>query len=344
MGDIKPEETHIRHCMLYEFHKGNNATTATKNICDTYPDALDVRKCQHWFAKFRSGDFELSDDQRSGRPVELDNDLLRSAVEMDPRQTIEELSETLNSSWSTVQEHLKQIGKVNRVGVWVPHQLSAENKAQRSTICNFLLSKQEKEPFIHRIVTGDEKWVLYENPKRKNQWLSPGQKPVSTPKPGLHPKKVLLCVWWNSTGIVHFEILEQGQTVTADLYCQQLERLNQALIVKHPALVNRKGVILQHDNARPHSAKQTQQKIRDLGWELLPHPPYSPDISPSDYCLFRSMQHFLSGKTFRNIDGIKTGLLEFFASKPTSFYKEAIENLVSRWSVVIDNDGDYIID
>ncbi|EFN61376.1 hypothetical protein EAG_01364, partial [Camponotus floridanus] len=60
------EEVHIRHCMLFEFHKGSNATVATKNICDVYPNALDVRKCQRWFSKFKSGNFDLSDSYRSG--------------------------------------------------------------------------------------------------------------------------------------------------------------------------------------------------------------------------------------------------------------------------------------
>ncbi len=192
-------------------------------------------------------------------------------VESDPRQTIEQLAEKLNSSWSCVQEHLQQIGKVNRQGVWVSHELSKENRSQGTAICNSLITRQEREPFLHRIVTGDEKWVLYVNAKRKHQWLSPGQTPVPTAKPGLHPQKVL-CVWWDCIGIIHFEVLEMDQTITADLYCQQLDRLHQALIEKRPALVNRKGVILQHDNAKPHTARITQQKIRDLGREVLLHP------------------------------------------------------------------------
>ena len=61
-----------------------------------------------------------------------------------------------------------------------------------------------------------------------------GSLPVqrSTPKPGLHPKKTLLCVWWGIRGIVHFELLKYGQTVNADLYCEQLNQVNRALIAK----------------------------------------------------------------------------------------------------------------
>jgi histone-lysine N-methyltransferase SETMAR len=60
--------------------------------------------------------------------------------------------------------------------------------------------------------------------------------------------------------------------------------------------VNRNRVILQQDNARPHTAKKTLQKIEELeGLVLLPHPAFSPDLEPSDYYLLNSMAKFLRG-------------------------------------------------
>ncbi|CAK9820120.1 Histone-lysine N-methyltransferase SETMAR [Anthophora quadrimaculata] len=315
MASQIPKE-HIRHCMLFEFRKGSNATVAIKNICDVYPR----------------------------RPTTLDNDMLRAEVEANPCQTIEELSNTLNQPWSTIQEHLQQIGKISRAGVWVPHNLSEENKANRSITCNVLLQRHHTEPFSDRLITVDEKWVLYNNPKRERQWLSPNESPRSTAKPGLHPKKALLCVWWSIHGIVHFVVLKPVQTVNADLYCEQLDRVNQSLIEKYPAIVNRKGVILQYDNARPHCARRTLEKINELGSEVLPHPPYSPDIASSDFHLFRSLQHSLSGKKFENLDDIKNAISRYFTQKPIDFYQSGIENLHTRWQKVVDNEGDLIID
>jgi len=243
-----------------------------------------------------------------------------------------------------VINHLHEIGKVSRAGIWVPHQLSPENLLQRVSICTSLLTREEVDPFMKRIVTGDEKWVLYINVERKNQWLSPGQKATPTPKPGLHPKKVLLCVWWDREGVVYFELLDMNQTITAEVYCQQLDKLKSALAIKRPALTNRKGVILQQDNARPHTAKDTRKKLKEFGWEILPHPPYSPDIAPSDYYLFRSLQHFTKGKNYETKEEIQTDMTDFFNDKSKEFYREGIERLPERWSKVIDNDGQYIID
>jgi histone-lysine N-methyltransferase SETMAR len=74
--------------MLYEFRQGKNAKKATEAICSVYDvDALNIRVSQKWFAKFRSGDFDLEDKERSGRPQELETDNLEELLEEDPRQS-----------------------------------------------------------------------------------------------------------------------------------------------------------------------------------------------------------------------------------------------------------------
>ncbi|KAJ0184087.1 hypothetical protein K1T71_000510 [Dendrolimus kikuchii] len=70
-------------------------------------------------------------------------------------------------------------------------------------------------------------------------------------------------------------------------------RLKQKVERKRPELINRRGVVFHHDNARPHTSLVTQQKSREFGWEVLMHPSYSPDLAPSDFHLFRSLQNFL---------------------------------------------------
>ena len=75
------------------------------------------------------------------------------------------------------------------------------------------------------------------------------------PKQDLHPCKVLLSVWWDIRWIILLELLPRNQTINADVYRQQLARLRNALLKKRPALVNRKGVLIHGDNARPHTAR-----------------------------------------------------------------------------------------
>ena len=80
--------------------------------------------------------------------------------------------------------------------------------------------------------------------------------------------------------------------------------------------INQLKVCAFKDKAKPHTARQAKEKVKELdAIELLPHPAYSPDLSLSDYLLFHSMAHFLSGRNFNNLNDVETGCRNFFASK-----------------------------
>lgn len=140
----------------------------------------------------------------------------------------------------------------------------------------------------------------------------------------------------------YFELLPQNQTINTAVYCHQLDKLNEAINEKRPELADRKGVVFHHDNARPHTSLVTRQKLLELGWDLMDHPPYSPDLAPSDYHLFRSLQNSLNGKQFNSDNGVKQHLLQFFADKGQKFFERGIMMLPERWQKVIEKNGQYI--
>ena len=164
----------------------------------------------------------------------------------------------------------------------------------------------------------------------------------TTSKAGIRRKKILLSVWWDYEGIVYFELLPSNRTINSVVYIEQLTKLNNAVEEKRPELTNRKGVVFHHDDARPHTSLVTRQKLLELGWDVLPHPPYSPDLAPSDYFLFRSLQNSSNGKNFNNDDDIKSYLIQFYANKNQKFYERGIMMLPERWQKVIDQNGQRI--
>ena len=97
----------------------------------------------------------------------------------------------------------------------------------RLDVCMDLLTSHRNDEWLRNLITGDEKWVLYINHTRNHQWLSVGQTGTVRPKHDLHPKKVMLSVWWGVKGIIYWELLPDGCIVTIDLYCQQLDRVVQ---------------------------------------------------------------------------------------------------------------------
>ena len=126
------------------------------------------------------------------------------------------------------------------------------------------------------------------------------------------------------------------------IYIEQLTKLNNAVEEKRPELKNRKGVVFHHDDARPRASLVTRQKLLELGWDVLPHPPYSPDLAPSDYFSFRSLQNSLNGKNFNNDDDIKSYWFSFLLIKTTSFMNVGLWCLPERWQKVIDQNEQHI--
>ncbi|KOC61284.1 Histone-lysine N-methyltransferase SETMAR [Habropoda laboriosa] len=91
--------------------------------------------------------------------------------------------------------------------------------------------------------------------------------------------------------------------------------MHKKLFVKQASLVNRKGPILLRDNARPHVSQFTIRKIHELGYETLKHPPYSPDLSPTDYHFCKHFGNFLRENIFRNKEDAVTTFVEFISSR-----------------------------
>ncbi|KAL6417144.1 hypothetical protein ACFW04_014656 [Cataglyphis niger] len=127
-------------------------------------------------------------------------------MEQNPRQSTKDIAGRLNTSQSTVCRHLEKLGKVNRM-----------------SIATSLLSRVKIEPFLDRIITGDKKWVIYDNMSVKDN-------------------------------IIYHEFLKSNLMITADTYVQQLQRVKEKLYEKHPALVNRKNIILLHDKVTTYTS------------------------------------------------------------------------------------------
>ena len=153
--------------------------------------------------------------------------------------------------------------------------------------CEMLLARHKQKGFLHRVVTGDEKWIHYDNPKKKS-WGPPAHASTSTAKPNIHGKKLMLCIWWNQLGVVYYKLLKPNETITGAVYRIQLMRLSRALKEKRAHYYSRQRV--------------DKTYLETLNWEVLPHPAYSPDIAPSDYYLFRSIAHGLFEQHFTSYE------------------------------------------
>ncbi|GFW49220.1 histone-lysine N-methyltransferase SETMAR [Trichonephila clavipes] len=88
-------------------------------------------------------------------------------------------------------------------------------------------------------------------------------------------------------------------------------------------MASRRGAVFHQDNARTHTSVVTRHNLWELGWEVLMHPPYSPDLAPSDYHLFLAFQNFLSDKKLESREDCENRLLDVFERAKTSM-REAL--------------------
>jgi histone-lysine N-methyltransferase SETMAR len=108
-------------------------------------------------------------------------------------------------------------------------------------------------------------------------------------------------------------LIERGTTITDDVCCETLNKLRCAIQNRWCGKLS-SDIIFLHDNARPHTAAKTQEKIQDFRWELFNHPPYSPDLVPSDYFLFLHFKKWLGGQRFENDKELQNAVENWFNS------------------------------
>ncbi|XP_045454939.1 histone-lysine N-methyltransferase SETMAR-like [Melitaea cinxia] len=116
------------------------------------------------------------------------------------------------------------------------------------------------------------------------------------------PKKVMVTVWWSSTGVIHHNFLPNGMNITADMYCEELNTIMGKLARLQPALVNRSASLL-HDNARSHTAQETVSKLQELGLEVLRHPPLNNEFTKSKTFMKQLVQ-------LVNLNGVTRGSIK----------------------------------
>lgn len=312
----------MRHVLIFLYNQKKKSAESYRILVETYGDNAPSQKtCERWFYQFKMGDFNVNDKEHPGPSKKFEDTDLQALLDEDDAQTQQQLADSLHVSQQAISDRLRAMGKIQKEGKWVPYELSERNKEKRKTTCEMLLEKHRRKSFLHRIVTGDEKWIYFDNPKRKKSWCNPGQPSSSIAKRNIHGEKALLCIWWDQKGVLYYELLKPGQTITGDRYREQLLQLSSSLKAKRPEWAQRHGkVIFLHDNARPHVAKPVKETLEALGWNVLPHPPYSPDIAPSDYYLFRSMAHCLSEHRFHNFEDVKKWLDDWIALKQEKFF------------------------
>ncbi|GFY06696.1 mariner Mos1 transposase [Trichonephila clavipes] len=150
-----------------------SAAEAHRMLSNTYGEAaISERTWREWFQLFKNGDFDVEDQH--GRQKVFEDTELEALLDQDSCQTQQELAGSLGVTQQAISKCLKVMGRIQKQGNWVPYEMKPRDVERRLFACEQLLSRQKRKGFLYRIVTGDEKWVRYDNPNRRKSWGYPG--------------------------------------------------------------------------------------------------------------------------------------------------------------------------
>ena len=136
MSNFVPNKVFLRGVLLHYFNMKKSAAESHRILVEVYGDhALSERTCQKWFARFKSGDFDLEDQERAGCPKKFEDAELEALLDEDPCQTQEELALSLEVTQQNISLRLKAMGMIQKQGNWVPYELKPKDSERRFFAC-----------------------------------------------------------------------------------------------------------------------------------------------------------------------------------------------------------------
>ncbi|GBL85110.1 Histone-lysine N-methyltransferase SETMAR [Araneus ventricosus] len=130
-------------------------------------------------------------------------------------------------------------------------------------------------------------------------------------------------------------------TINANRYCETLRKLRRAIQIRRRGRLSG-GIVLLHDNTRPHTAAATQELLDQFEWEIFDHPPYSPGLAHSDFHLSLKLKEFLGGKRFGSDEELENAVTTWLNELAAEEYDMGILKLVDRYNECLNVGGDYV--
>ena len=168
----------------------------------------------------------------------------------------------------------------------------------------------------------DETWLYHYDPDTQQQSMEWRHSGSSRPKKFQVQKsagKFLASILRNQDGTLLNDYLPKGQTIYVEYCSALLVQLKDILKEKRRGKVT-KEVLLLHDNAPAHRAHAAQKKLAYLGFQCLDHPPYSPDLAPSDYRLFPGLKKQMQGRHFSSDTEVMAPAETWFDGQASEFF------------------------
>ena len=333
----------IRFCVLLD----KSITQIFELLDEAYKGNVPSRASVYrWAGLFRAGHTRITDAPRSGRPRETVGlaGVILDLLDERPFASLREIAEVVHFDAETVRLCLsRELGYKKYTSRWVPHKLSEGQKRERVEAAHVML-RQLRCKRRGSFITADESWFRYEH-FPDGAWAAASEDVQARERQRLSPQKTMIIVFWGVGGFHYIEVLPANTTLTGCYAADLLRRLDVSVRSCRPKMGTH-GMTLHWDNARPHRSAVVVETIRDLHMSQIPHPPYSPDLSPCDFFLFGEIKRRFKaeGRTFHNSDEVLAAVKAETASITRETREKVFDEWVRRLEYVIASGGDYVLD
>lgn len=311
---------------------------------------------KRWMKDFKSEKrTSFSDAERPGRPVTVSTEenvaQIQELLHENPRMSTRDIECLTGIPQSVVHGILVEKLKLRNVcSVWIPHDLTAENKALRVTAAKSIRSHLLRmgEDRYDKYAIEDETWIFFDpcHSKQENKvWLAPGDHRPQVPRQVLMTtRKTLLLLAFTPNKRFSVRALRYGDTVNAEVYISFLQHTGNKwrCLRKDPVHLNE--LTWQHDNARPHTAAATKEYIGQRALKQLWQPPYSPDFNLCDRFVFHHLKNEFEYTVFNSHEEVENAALHALRNIDEKHFHSEVDALIEHCQAVINCNGNYVTD
>ncbi len=208
---------------------------------------------------------------------------------------------------------------------WIPHDLTDKNRKDRVDACRENLAR------LCDVITGDESWFYLGQIGHKPanaSWVAKGDFPLTVVLRDRFEPKSMYSIFFKTTGLVHIDCLESGETISGQYYIENCLKPIVKDINKQRPTSGTTNLKFLYDNARPHVQIAVKSYLNDAGFTLICHPPYSPDLAPSDFWLFDHIKSHLGDH--ENVKSQKLQITRIMRDIPKEEYRKTFEKWLQR--------------
>lgn len=310
-----------------------------------HDNTVHLSTVKRWCTKFKNGHFSCEDEDHPGRPPSDLVGPVSKCLSKQPFISARQIAKQLSISPMTILRVLNvDMGLKRFTRKWVPHELTVEQKnsrVEKSKLILNILEKAQKNNFVN-VMTGDES-LFYFRYQSSHMYAESKEKVPNRISKKIDSKKVMITMFFNGNSLLCFDMLPKGKKYNQEYFINNIIEEIKENTDGDDTQMDFKKIMVHMDNCRVHTGKKVTQKLSNLKVKTIPHPAYSPDISPCDFWLFGFLKKSLEDKEILDEIQLKIEILN--AWEHVTF--EQLQNVFYEWMKrlkwVIDNKGEYYI-